>query len=300
VAIVKRLTGEAPHFPDRAPPASCVATSVPAAVATSESAPADADCPPGLAGCHTGERAACASSDDCVSGQSCVGGVCRSPNEEEERPVVPAKKNWLTLAFEQDVMLLPSVTNTCRGGSHYTCFSESGTYYANTPLPDADDAVNGGLALSTSRILAGYDRVIGKQVTIGGRLGVAFGGGPQRPTGAAFFPLHIEGRVAYWFGKNVLSRKGFRFFALAAGGAAQLDASAPVDVFEVSPTNPTQARNVNVRAWRKSGLGFGALGLGTMFAFAPNSGVVVELKAVETFPTTATAFSIQLGYSYGL
>ncbi|MDP9148463.1 MAG: hypothetical protein M3O36_00765, partial [Myxococcota bacterium] len=280
--------------------ASCVAAASAAPAATSESAPSEADCPPGLAGCHSGERAVCASSDDCLSGQSCVGGTCRNPNEGEEGPVVPAKKNWLTLAFEQDVMLLPSVTNTCRGGSHYTCFSDSGEYYANTPLPDADDAVNGGFALSTSRILAGYDRVIGKQVTLGGRLGVAFGGGPQRPTGAAFFPVHIEGRVAYWLGKNVFSRKSFRFFALAAGGVAEINASAPVDVFEVNPANPTQAKNVNLRAWRKSGLGFGALGLGSMFALSPNSGILLELKAIETFPTTATALSIQLGYSYGL
>ncbi len=299
VAIVKHLKGDAPHFPDRPAPSSCADAGVASPSVVPESAP-DSDCPPGLAGCHSGEQVACVTSDDCVSGQACVSGLCHASEAAEERPTAPPKPNWLTVAFEQDLMLLPSVSNACLGGSHYTCFSDSGTYYANAPLKDADDAVNGGFALATSRLLVGYDRLVGHNVAVGGRLGLALGGGPERPTGAAFFPAHIEARAAYWFGKNVFARKGFRFFALAAGGVAEIDSSAQVDVFEPDPANPTQSRNLNLKAWKKSGLGFGALGAGSMFAFGPNDGIVLELKAIETFPTGGTAFAIQLGYSHGL
>jgi hypothetical protein len=106
--------------------------------------------------------------------------------------------------------------------------------------------------------------------------------------------LHIELRAAYWFGKNVFARKGLRVFALVAGGMTEADASEPIDVFS------SATKQVFVDAWTKTGLGFVALGPGIMYAITPNSGLVVELKAIELFPTTGTAFAAQLGYAIGL
>jgi hypothetical protein len=37
-----------------------------------------------------------------------------------------------------------------------------------------------------------------------------------------------------------------------------------------------------------------------MYAFTPNSGLVLEAKAMEMFPTVATGIGAQLGYVIGL
>jgi hypothetical protein len=47
-------------------------------------------------------------------------------------------------------------------------------------------------------------------------------------------------------------------------------------------------------------MGFGALGVGGMWAFGSNHGVTLEGKVMELFPTIGTAFGLQLGYLYGI
>ena len=37
-----------------------------------------------------------------------------------------------------------------------------------------------------------------------------------------------------------------------------------------------------------------------MFALSPSTGIVLEAKAMEMFPTAATGFSLQLAYVVGL
>jgi hypothetical protein len=149
------------------------------------------------------------------------------------------------------------------------------------------------------RILVGYDRVIGQQLVVGGRLGYALNGGPQRPGAASFLPVHAEGRVSFWFGHDPLGRAGFRFFALVAGGVAEVDAGVQVDVY-ASTQAYAMGQSQNYVAWRKTGLGFAAEGLGAMYAITPSSGIVLEVKALEMFPTTGLGGGVQLGYAIGL
>ncbi len=151
------------------------------------------------------------------------------------------------------------------------------------PLAGADDLVNGGVAVATSRVLLGYDRALGENLSLGARIGYAIGGGPQRPAASAFLPVHLEARATYWFGENPLARSGFRFFVLAAGGMAQVDASVPVDVYGSAQAYRSQQFQ-DYRAWKKSGLAFAALGGGGMYAITPATGIVVEAKAMELFP----------------
>jgi hypothetical protein len=282
VRIVQHLEGEAPHLPGQSAPSACAATT---------------DCPPQFPGCHaTSATSSCVGDDECGEGGHCVDGTCSSEHTE-----VPAeyKKNWLSVAFQEDSLLLPSASNACAGNTGYTCFGGDGTYYPDLPLSGADDQVNGGLTLATMRVLFGYDRAIFPNITIGGRLGFALGGGPQRPGGGGFLPLHVEGRAAWWIGHNPLSRSGFRFFLVAAGGAAQVDASVPVDVYaDASAYKSGQSQNY--QAWKKTGLGFGALGPGAMYAFTPSTGIALEAKAMEMFPTAATGFGLQMAYLVGL
>jgi hypothetical protein len=265
----------------------------------SQDAPASTDCPPQFPGCHSGaaQTTACVSDDECDDRQSCVDGVCRA--SDRERPSAPYKKNWLSVAFQEDALFLPSAGDACAGGSGYACFGSDGSYYGALPLAGADDQVNGGLTLATMRVLFGYDRALGENVTVGGRLGFALGGGPQRPGAGGFLPLHAEARVAYWLGDDPLARSGFRFFAVAAGGAAQIDASVPVDVY-ASRQAYIGGQPQSFLAWRKTGLGFAALGGGTMLAFTPSTGIALEARAMEMFPTAATGFGLQMAYLVGL
>jgi hypothetical protein len=299
VAIVKKLTGEPLHFPSQPPPQACKPGSEQAETPSTTTTEAG-DCPPGFPGCHTEGPASCESKADCMAAEECVEQVCKRVSEDERRPY---KKNWLSIGVQAELMFMPGADDACAGGKGYTCFlSDSGAYYADIPVLGRDDKVLGGLANAPMlRILVGYDRVILPNVTVGGRLGYAvFGGGPQRPAngatgaGPSFMPLHIEARAAYWFGKNVFARKGLRFFALLAGGMTEADASEPIDVFSSS------TKQVFVDAWTKTGLGFAALGPGMMYAITPNSGLVVELKVIELFPTAGTAIGAQLGYAIGL
>jgi len=237
------------------------------------------DCPPGFPGCH-------------------AAGASTEPDSVATE-LTGFKANWLSLGVQQDLMLVDSKTDACAGGTGYTCFDNGGTYYASSPYPRAGDAVNGGFTMATIRILLGYDRALTANLTLGGRIGFALGGGPARPNGSAFFPLHVEARATYWFGRSPLARSGLRFFALAAAGMAQVDAAMPVNVYdslEAYRTNQVQ----HFKAWHKAGLGFGGLGGGAMVAFTPSSGLLLELKVMEMFPTPSSAAGIQLGYAVGM
>jgi hypothetical protein len=258
------------------------------------------DCPPEFPGCHAAaaRSAACVADDECQDGQSCSDGACVASGRSE-RPAAAYKRNWLSVAFQEDALLLPSAGDACAGGSGYTCFGSDGSYYGAQPLAGADDQVNGGLTLATMRVLFGYDRAVGENVTLGGRLGFALGGGPQRPGAGGFLPLHAEARGAYWFGDDPLARSGIRFFVLAASGAAQIDAAVPVDVF-ASRQAYQGGQSQSYQAWRKTGLGFVALGGGAMLAFTPSTGIALEARAMEMFPTTATGFGLQMAYLVGL
>lgn len=303
VAIVKKLEGEAPHLPGEPPPEACRPGSAPLESASGGAATEASDCPPGFPGCHSEGPASCESKDDCTAGEDCVDRVCQKGGEDEHRPY---KKNWLSVGVQADLLLMPSANNACAGGgTGYSCFrSDTGAYYPDVPLQNVDDQVLSGFATAPMiRILLGYDRVLGPNLTVGGRLGYAIvGGGPQRPAsgsndaGPSFFPIQIEARLAYWFGNNVFARKGLRFFAFASGGMTEVDASQNIDVrSNSSPSTP-----IFVDAWRKTGLGFVSAGPGMMYAVSPNSGVTLELKPIVLFPTFGVALSAQLGYSIGL
>ncbi len=241
------------------------------------------ECPPDFPGCRASR-----------------GDEAPSPPDAAPQPeTAAAARNWISVAFQQDVLALTSAQDACAGGSGYTCFAGGGSYYADTPLRGADDTVSGGFAPATRRVMLGYDRVVAAHVTLGARVGFAFGGGPQRPTGGGFLPLHLEARAAYWFGRDPLTRTGLRPFILVAAGAAQIDARVAVKVYpDASAYERGEGREVD--AWKKTGLGFAALGAGAMLALSPRSGLTLECRAMEMVPRPTTAFGVQLGYAIGL
>lgn len=319
--VKNQLDGDPPHLPDKAPPAKCIT-----------------DCPPDFPNCQNVQQCgkggwgeSCGRDKDCKCDYHCKKeegkdeGVC-----EEGKPVdgpdgpdgpsasAPFKKNWVGLTLSPDLALI-SGSDVCGQDSQrdkgYSCFRSDGKQYHGNPTPAAGNAIAGGIAPSTVRLMAGYDRLFGKNFMVGVRLGFAFNGGPKPDGGNAFLPFHGELRLAYWIGSNPFARAGLRPFVFLGGGMAQVDTKVDVSVreseqcstypgalcpvyagSEVVQYNP---QGQTVSAWHKAGQQFVGLGGGAMYAFTPKSGLVGAIKVMQMFPTSGTVISPELGYAMG-
>jgi hypothetical protein len=260
VTIKLQLDADPPHLPGQAPSPRCADR---------------ADCPPGIPGCAKE-----------------VG-----PDEPPPEAGSTIKKNWLSLSFQQDWLGVSGAKNTCSGGNEYACF-EADEFYAPIPYDKSGGELAGGMSIATSRLLIGYERIFGKNISVGARVGFAFGGGPQAPEGAAFIPVHAEARAAYWFGADPFSRSGLRPYLTLGGGLAQVDASVEVSVYTTEQDFIADKRQV-LDAWKKSGLVFIAAGGGAMYAIKANTGPFAELRVVQLFGSSGTALGATIGYAYG-
>ncbi|MEZ4298831.1 MAG: hypothetical protein R3B70_28025 [Polyangiaceae bacterium] len=132
VAIRRELQADAPHLPGQPPPAKCED---------------QGDCPPEFPGCKAlgGDKETPCQGDECGPGRE---------------PAGDAKKNWVTLAVQQDLLFLSGGQSVCSGEGDYQCFRTTGEFYNRAPYSGSGGAVEGGVGLSTTRILAGYDRAV--------------------------------------------------------------------------------------------------------------------------------------------
>jgi hypothetical protein len=332
--IKNQIEGDPPHLPSAAPPAKCQAKN---------------ECPPDFPGCKSarecgnkGWGATCERSKECQCGMYCKRdpgkdeGTCEEGAGEGEEggdgtPAAgPIKKNWIGLHVVQDLALI-SGDDVCgiesQNNAGYACFRDaevvsqftgSDQYHGNPIASGRGNAIQGGIAPATTRVLASYDRVLFKNLTFGVRLGWAFNGGPQPEHGNAFLPLHAEGRLSYWFLRDPFSKPGLRPFAFLAGGFAQVDTKVRVSVQEdttkygdgcqtgVCTQTDTNGGFVQdnpvaqkVDAWHKAGQGFMGLGLGAMYAFTARQGLVLDVKFSYMLPTSGTVLSPELGYMIG-
>ncbi len=322
--IKNQLDGEPPHLPHEPPPAQCAAKE---------------DCPPGLPGCpaasergDVGWGGACEETEECQEGLICVGGMCEEGEEEDDSPSGPYKKNWVGAYFSFDLAYVTG-DDVCgresQANSGYACFTREeenpympdGTQYHGDPIPSGSgNAIKGGFAPATARLMVGFDRVVWDNITVGARAGWAFRGGPQPDGGNAFLPFHLEARGQYFFGKDPFSRKGLRPFGFVAGGMAQVDTKVAVSVEEKNcapgsaPDAPQGACVVpdndnndfqyhppkqEVDAWRKAGQSFVALGGGAIYALNADSGVALELKLSYMLPTPNIVVSPTIGFVHG-
>jgi hypothetical protein len=79
----------------------------------------------------------------------------------------------------------------------------------------------------------------------------------------------------------------------------EVDASIPVDVYQTTAAYQA-GQSQNLTAWKKTGTGFAAIGLGAMYAITPAGGIVLELRGQQMFPTAGAGAALQLGYAIGL
>ena len=218
-------------------------------------------------------------------------------------------KNWISLTFEQDFLVYSATNDVCatdgppayNEAPQYACF-QSGSQYGYTSgqniLPGVGNRVAGGVGLSTSRVLLGFDRLLSSNFSMGVRLGFAFGGGPTPNTGDKFLPLHAELRGNYWFGTDPFESDGVRPYVGLSVGLAELDGHVSVEYYADQAGYNSNSKGT-LDAWRKTGKAFGGLGFGMMIPFAGSSAIVPEVRAMEMLGASSLAFDVALGYAYG-
>jgi hypothetical protein len=306
VPINEQIVADPPHLPGRRPPAQCspsTAGDCPPEFpgcklnrgGTGRPCKGDGDCPSGTCNanrCVVDEGASgkqkCETDHECRAGYVCKSGWC------EGNP----KKNWIALAAQQDFLILPAAQDVCLNGTAYACMQSNGTYYEpnrpNVTAEGVDDQVKAGLALATTRFLLAYDRVMTANLSLGGRIGYAFGGGPDSRSGSAFLPVHVEARGSIWFGTDPFLKVGVRPYLVLSLGVAQIDAAVSVNVVELN------GQSGPLIAWKRSGVLFGSGGLGIFYALGRNTGFYGEVRGQRMFPNVGTAIPIQIGYAVGI
>ena len=327
----ENTTATPPAYPGEAAPARCMAKE---------------ECPPDFPGCQAGPArgnkgwgVACESTNECKIGLECGNdGTCETPaacetnadcesgvcndnkcTSGDSAPAAAYKKNWVGLHFGQDIAIIGG-TDVCSASSRandgYACFDE-GTENAYTGNPFPGAGISTGTVIATRRLLLSFDRTITRNLTLGVRLGYAFGGGPA-VSGKSFLPFHGELRAAYWFGKGVFAKKGFRPYIHLGGGIAQVDGKVKVRVADCPETlddatynkciagdksvanedyNVTVARPMDV--WRKMGQGFITAGGGVMYAFTPTIGAQLNVNLMYMLPSSGVVIQPSLGVAYG-
>ena len=238
--------------------------------------------------------------EECEPGSD---GCDKPAAEPEAKPQAPGKgaKNWLSVHFEQDFLIYSAQDNVCAsygantaGAPNYACFQGS-SQFGNVPeqlIPAGPgNHVSGGLGRATSRVLLGFDRLLGSNVSLGLRVGFAFNGGPN--TKDKFLPIHGEIRANYWFGAAPFESSSVRPYVSLSGGVAEVDGHVLVEYYDAKPSKGT------LDAWRKTGKGFAGLGFGMMIPFAGDNGIVPEVRLMQLFGAPGTAFDLALGYAHG-
>lgn len=357
--IVEQTTQPAPAYPGSAAPARCGA-------ALGANA-GKGECPPGMPGCAgSGSWGdACTPAEPCKKGLYCASGTCENAPSCDTNSDCDSgrcsdgfcemgdagggpgghkfRRVMVGIHFAPDVWMTSKTQNVCGPASvlagTYTCYNTARPTSLATDGSDNEPiatepyagTVNQGLALATMRILLSLDYALTPNITLGGRAGYAFGGGPPSITynGGApsqstkFLPFHIEARAAYWF--RPLSMPGIHPYFHVGGGMAQVDGKVKVQTFKCyyadqpadttcqkDPNNPTQdffgsTTDKNhpyllqeFNAWRKMGQGFATIGGGTLLPVATNGSIQVNLNIMLMLPASGTVFEPSLGYVMGL
>ncbi len=284
-------------------------------------------CPPGL-------RCSCGSDQECSGSEVCKDGVCADPEgcttDDEcasvERCVAgrcaPSEAPSLRLGVHlvQDFVLMGAdraCSRSSREDGTFACFDEStGKAYLGDPQAGGGGGIATGLAPGTSRLLASVELALSPSSSLGARGGVALRG---RAPGEEFPPVHVEARATHGLGPLAAALRPFAFVSL---GLAQIDASVPVLVrdcgsgLEGDPPGttiePSSAqyrackdgaarvaahRPLKLRAWRRLGHGFAALGAGAMWRLG-RAAVVVDSAALVAFPSAGFALESSIGVVY--
>ncbi len=323
---IKNKVEDAPSLPGEDPPKKCISKE--------DCPPGLPGCEPaGGARGDKGWGASCERDIECASGHMCLNGTCEEGSEGgDAKKATKGAKNLIPVGVQFDLLLLSSADGVCspENGDAYACF-DSGTsnqYYGLADAVPETNGIKGGIGLAGVRVLAGYERLLldGLGLAIGARVGFAIGGSPSpendppacreqlegetcdedstplgyEPAGKArgFLPLHLEGRVSYYFlADGAVEMGGLYPYAFLGGGIAQVNASVPVAVCDISNSESGSGcpETKNLDAYQLSGLGFLGFGGGVTYMFIENVGAQAELKMMVMVPTTGFVVAPSIG-----
>jgi len=254
VAIRARISGEAPHLPDRPPPRTC-----------------------------TGENG-----DDAGGAE---GG--EDEGSQGAHPPVHGgtySRLWVGVSLAIDLMSMPSGHDVCAltppsatssGGepmnsAELYCTNPNGTDFPSRSSPAQNSALipgragqsSGGLQAGDVRILLAADYALLPNLLAGVRFGYvanAYTGVAASKDGrAAGFDVHFEARATYLLGDYPLAHVGFVPVGFAGLGLAEFDGHSS-SVVALTGTAGQQA----VSVWRTDGPFFLVLGGGARYQFSP-------------------------------
>jgi hypothetical protein len=293
VLVLNPASDVAPSYPGEEPPARCAERVL---------------CPPDFPGCADAE-------DDAV-----VASVAGA------RP-----RHWVSVHFAADVGFVGGSNVCTSSNADYHCFESGADTPYPGPLPEAVAARPGELGdaypgteiassanVGTLRLLLGYDRALNERVSLGGRLGYAFRGGPTTLDGDSFLPVHLEARLAYW--PRGVWATGLRPFLQLGAGFAQVDLKqGGVDVSDCTeepgrqafldciaasgdydPANAPELPTRELDAYRKLGNAFVEGGGGLSLPIGGGVAVQLNLNALLMLPSVGVVLQPSLGMSYGL
>jgi hypothetical protein len=211
-----------------------------------------------------------------------------------------ARRNWFSVSFQLDLLSYQSTTGVCSGAAQYQCFLQGQSY--NGPIYlGSGNQLQGGVGFGTKRLLVGYERLLGDNLTAGGKLGFAFGGSPKstKPGASAFLPFHAELRGSYWFGAKPFASDGLRGYAGLAAGLGEIDGHVSVEYYEDANGYNAGAKG-KLDAWRQAGKTFVGAHAGLAYAFSKEQQLFLELRLLQLLGPAALGGAINIGYAFGL
>jgi hypothetical protein len=283
----------APAYPGESPPARCAEV---------------VHCPPDFPGCAD----------------------ATNEGDVDEPRRTPSHAHWFGLQLAADVGFIGG-SNVCTSADRdFDCYTAG----AHSPYPAALPAsvaasagepgdpypgtgIGTGAALGTWRLLVSYEHPLIEQVSIGARLGYAWGGAPTSAGAKSFLPIHAEGRLSYWL--RGLSADGVRPYLHLGGGFAQVDVhKSGVTVRDcsevperlafldcISAKNAYDSANrpdlptKKLDAYRKLGHAFVTVGGGALFGLGGETALQLNLNAMLLLPATGFVLEPSVGLVHG-
>jgi hypothetical protein len=259
----------------------------------------------------------------------CVDDVTADDDDAERAPTYSTHR--IGLHFAADVGFIQG-SNVCNAeNTNFECFASGAEapYPAELPaavsgqpgeLGDAypGTGISSGAAMGTLRALLSYDHALGERISLGIRLGYAFGGGPATLGGRSFLPVHAEGRAHYWL--RALSTTGWHPYLHVGGGLAQVDIKkGDVTVRDcsqesvrqafldcIAATNAYDSANTpqlptkTLDAYRKLGNAFVTAGGGVLLPLGQSTALQLNLNAMFMLPSSGLVLQPSLGFEYAL
>jgi hypothetical protein len=259
----------------------------------------------------------------------CVDDVTADDDDAERSPTHSTHR--IGLHFAADVGFIQG-SNVCNAeNTNFECFASGAEapYPAELPaavsgqpgeLGDAypGTGISSGAAMGTMRALLSYDHALGERISLGIRLGYAFGGGPATLGGRSFLPVHDEGRAHYWL--RALSTTGWHPYLHVGGGLAQVDIKkGDVTVRDcsqesvrqafldcIAATNAYDSANApqlptrTLDAYRKLGNAFVTAGGGVLLPLGQSTALQLNLNAMFMLPSSGLVLQPSLGFEYAL